>query len=137
MKYGYLKRTLKMFEYFRNREIGRDVTIVWEDGNKMVIGINLNIPENLRGILASYYCGYVAMDKKIFDGIDIKEFKDEIDVHGGITFIEIDGDYIIFGFDCAHADDMINPKTLGFAINETNRMENNIWLNLNQVILPV
>jgi hypothetical protein len=32
-----------------------------------------------------------------------------LDVHGGITYAEVEGQYCIFGLDCAHLDDEENP----------------------------
>ena len=33
-----------------------------------------------------------------------------LNIHGGLTFCKVFGNYTVFGFDCAHAGDENNPK---------------------------
>jgi hypothetical protein len=59
-----------------------------------------------------YFCGYTWFEQsKIpvswheYSGIPY-----DLDVHGGLTYSETVGDYIIYGFDCAHLRDEDNLK---------------------------
>lgn len=72
----------------------------------------------------SWRCGYVGVpkDHPLF-GEDYN--KPNVEVHGGLTYAA--GESVIsdllpgywwFGFDCNHADDFINPKTLSYATLE-------------------
>jgi hypothetical protein len=129
-----------MFEYFHRKEPSKNAKIVWEDWNKLIVEIYMPMPVNLSHIkmIDKYYCGYVAFDKVLFRDIsDIKKFSEEVWVHGGVTFLEEDGDTIIFGFDCAHAFDFEEPKDLDFVKNEIDMMERDIRAKLkNQMELP-
>jgi len=61
-------------------------------------GINACIALNTSGM---HYCGYIELPKGLADGIDLYD----LDVHGGVTYDELDGDKRIVGFDCNHSCD--------------------------------
>jgi hypothetical protein len=62
----------------------------------------------------SHLCGYTRIPREKtpdswrgnYDA-DALQF---LSVHGGLTYAEDDGDYCIFGFDCAHAGDENRPE---------------------------
>lgn len=58
----------------------------------------------LASSLHPYHCGYAMFPQDV--GISQNDLESEIDVHGGVTYcqIEVDGTHKI-GFDCAHLDD--------------------------------
>lgn len=75
-----------------------------------------------------WYCGYVAFPlKDVPDDMRdcYTEKLSDVVVHGGMTYCETHGDYIVFGFDCAHAGDESNPKVHDpkWVMDETTRME--------------
>ncbi len=69
-----------------------------------------------------YYCGYCAIEKNHNKyNVDYDEIN--IDVHGGITYGEIEKDGLFWiGFDCAHFDDNIIKCDLDYCINECESM---------------
>jgi hypothetical protein len=62
---------------------------------------------------AYHLCGYVAIHKskipKEWRGWYDADGLQYLDVHGGITYAEVEGQYCIFGLDCAHYGDDENP----------------------------
>ena len=58
-----------------------------------------------------YFCGYTWFKK---DEVPEEWYEYDnipcLDVHGGITFSELIGDYIVYGFDCAHYGDDKNEQ---------------------------
>ena len=59
-----------------------------------------------RSISMGHLCGYVFLDKNHkYHGTHYDNI--EVDVHGGLTFSEQDGEYWKIGFDCAHYDDLV------------------------------
>jgi len=74
-------------------------------------------------------CGYVAVTPDHpFYGKSYSSIDAEIDVHGGLTFssaachenypVDSSEDLWWFGFDCAHAFDRLEPKSLSYVICE-------------------
>lgn len=129
-----------MFEYFHKQKSSERASIVWEDWNKLIVEIRMPMPvmhSHIKSI-DKYYCGYVALDKFLFKDVqDMEKFRQDIYVHGGVTFMENDGDTVIFGFDCAHSFDYEDPKDLDFVKNEVEMMEKDIRAKLkNQMELP-
>lgn len=61
-----------------------------------------------RNMSLNNLCGYVEItkDNKLF-GIDYFDLEVSLQVHGGITYSSSEGDFWVFGFDCAHFNDMI------------------------------
>jgi len=66
----------------------------------------------INGYHEKYFCGYtwfktseIPEDWLEYDNIDYN-----LDIHGGLTYSTIVGDYVIYGFDCAHLDDENNPN---------------------------
>jgi len=100
---------------------------VWQQGNKAIIQHDRY----------SHYCGYVVFDRK-----DVPEtwFNDDYDldsmdllaIHGGLTYKEVKGDYVVFGFDCMHAGDEDNPllQDLDYVIKLVDQMESQLKLHI-------
>ena len=73
-----------------------------------------------------HLCGYVHIPKshplwgKSYD--ELYELGVNVDVHGGLTFSDQEGDAWVFGFDCAHFGDLV-PSTLAhdFGIGDVYR----------------
>lgn len=79
-------------------------------------------PEDIKGscciirrnnLEAPYYCGYCAIQKdqipESWHGDYNADGLQYLRIHGGITYTEVRGDYVVFGFDCAHLHDDENP----------------------------
>lgn len=61
-----------------------------------------------------WWCGYIVLPAEHpWHDLDDHE-EGYIDVHGGITFSQPMGPYWLLGFDCNHAEDMRDPKSIGF-----------------------
>ena len=68
-----------------------------------------NLPD-----IPDWFCGYCAIKKDKLpnawwgdyeaDGIEF------LNVHGGITYAKLEGDWAVFGFDCSHHNDANNPN---------------------------
>lgn len=60
-----------------------------------------------RNVRLNNLCGYVEItkDNKLF-GIDYMDIDVPLSVHGGITWSALEGDFWVFGFDCAHPLDL-------------------------------
>lgn len=78
-----------------------------------------------------YYCGYVGIPTSHpYAKLKLYEQKiDELNVHGGITYMEMDSKYptpsqntVWLGFDTAHFDDHYMIKDLAFCIYECERL---------------
>jgi hypothetical protein len=76
-----------------------------------------------------HLCGYCALLKTSVPeawwghyGADGLQF---LKIHGGITYCNVEGDYVVFGFDCAHAYDEQNPnlKDPAYVMELTKTME--------------
>ena len=68
-----------------------------------------------------HWNGYVITNKYIpYDNLH------EIDVHGGITLNQSENEEFLYGFDTAHYDDTLNPKSKEWVIEETKRFAQNI-----------
>lgn len=61
-------------------------------------------------------CGYVKVQLKPDANID--EIKQSLDVHGGITYDNNESDSYMFGFDCAHAGDLIPAVEMNYIMLE-------------------
>lgn len=61
-----------------------------------------------------HLCGYVAFNvsdiPKDWAGNYNAPGLQHLNVHGGLTFASVKGDYAVFGFDCAHAGDDERPE---------------------------
>ena len=62
----------------------------------------------------SWRCGYYWTDKSMDPAV--------IDVHGGVTFYEEEGDGWIYGFDCCHSWDRFAPKSLEYVVAQIEDM---------------
>lgn len=74
-----------------------------------------------------FLCGYVGIPKTHpFYGLDYdSEELNDIIIHGGLTFssrVDKYPDHWILGFDCAHFDDKVYPKSLDFVKQECNNL---------------
>jgi hypothetical protein len=60
---------------------------------------------------------------------------DMLAIHGGISYKNIYGDYVIFGFDCNHAGDNENSKLKdkNYIIELINQMEQQIDLHIKRL----
>lgn len=62
-------------------------------------------------IIPSWLCGYVAVPRSKVPEKWIENYYDiPVDVHGGVTYLEVFGKYVVIGFDCAHAGDEDRPN---------------------------
>lgn len=63
-----------------------------------------------------FLCGYVCLtsDNDFYN--NTKHLKSEINAHGGLTYIKMEDDMLVVGFDCAHYKDII-PNSL-FTISD-------------------
>lgn len=92
-------------------------------------GLNYFVLHHYIGGIVHHRCGYVEVPIQSIEEIDVY---DDIDCHGGITycgsgisytdngvmvFINEDGMAYI-GFDCAHYEDLFDPKDTDFCIKE-------------------
>jgi hypothetical protein len=122
-----------VFEYFHNKKPSKYASIVWEHENKLIVEMHARIPVLLSHdhFIEKYYCGYVELNKCLFNNnrgyFDFDRFREDIDVYGGCTFMVDTGDTIIFGFDCAHVFDYMNPKNIDFVKNEIYKREKSIY----------
>lgn len=59
-----------------------------------------------------YFCGYTwfKLDEIPKEWHEYSDIEYDMDIHGGLTYSNIVGDYIIYGFDCAHLNDERNPR---------------------------
>jgi len=74
------------------------------DGNKCVIEVDCKV-------VPSWLCGYVAVPRAKVPAEWIAEFENiPVDVHGGVTYLQVFGEYVVIGFDCAHVWDEGDPK---------------------------
>lgn len=89
-------------------------TIAKEDN---ILGENLTLNIDYKGIKLTvkrhpemgHFNGYINVPTNITK----EQFNDiEDHSHGGITYDEQEGDYIVLGFDCAHYSDMIPYYTI-------------------------
>jgi len=68
-------------------------------------GINACIVLNTGGM---HYCGYLEFPEKLIDvlnPVQIRDFVYALNVHGGVTYDELEGNKRIVGFDCNHWSD--------------------------------
>jgi len=76
-----------------------------------------------------HLCGYVdipkghALHSKGYN--ELYEMGIDIDVHGGLTYAEPEGDNWRFGFDCAHAGDLV-PSSYNYGIFDSHETYKNI-----------
>lgn len=72
-------------------------TILVKD-NKAVVKVDYHIGS---AIMKPWLCGYVALPKKSIPKRWWGKYEalDAIEIHGGITYADVQGDYAIFGFD--------------------------------------
>ena len=76
-----------------------------------------------------HLCGYVALKKEQVPrewwGNYDADALQYLNVHGGLTYCKVEGDYIVFGFDCAHLDDDKRPELQDpeFVMRLTEQME--------------
>lgn len=90
------------------------------------------------------FCGYVAVEKNHpFQGKHYDELN--IDVHGGLTFSEtVEGKGMVFGFDCAHANDLMpilkmyfgEYRTVEYVIKEIKSLAKQLKIYENNSELP-
>lgn len=77
------------------------VLVSWE-----MLGMKLSICSVMLGDF-SWYCGYVSMPYRISENI-----LNEIDVFGGITYTEQEGEMWVYGFDTMHSHNIWTPEQL-------------------------
>jgi hypothetical protein len=68
-----------------------------------------------------YHCGYVTLPRPV-DGKGYDGLAAGIDVHGGITYADTDGDGYRYGFDTAHVDSAAIAGDEAACKAETERM---------------
>lgn len=93
------------------------------DGNRCVVGTGIG-----------HFCGYVAIPAnaipKQWQGDYNADGLQFLAIHGGITYAAVssDGDWAVFGFDCAHAGDESNASLRDpeFVMALTRQMEDQI-----------
>ena len=71
-----------------------------------------------------WHCGYVALPGLEIDLTEMRASELDVDVHGGITWMEEEEGAIVFGFDCNHIGDVNREKVsnLEWLTNETEKM---------------
>lgn len=95
--------------------------LVLEDKNRAVIKTDMG-----------HYCGYVVINKtkipKKWNGDYDADALQYLNIHGGITYCEIEKNYVVFGLDCMHLDDDTNPKMKDpkYVMKLTEQMEQQI-----------
>lgn len=121
---------------------------IWNEDNKAIILRTpyLDIPENKRPMFnpilwQNYYCGYVLYHKsqmptEWFNSDRQIDLLDMLGIHGGISYKDVHGDYLVFGFDCNHAFDSENPKLQdkNYIIELINQMEQQINLHIKKLL---
>jgi hypothetical protein len=93
--------------------------------NWMTDGLTFSIAD-CRG---HHFCGYVRFPARPLKEPGYHGIASYVPVHGGITFAEQDPDgSMVYGFDCAHADDDENPvrRDMGWLMAECERMAEGI-----------
>jgi len=94
------------------------------EGNKVVLRTTKRLP--------GHYCGYVAFPKKSvppeWHGNHDADGLQYLNIHGGLTYASVEGDWVIFGFDCAHAGDDKKPKLqkINHVMKLTKQMESQL-----------
>lgn len=86
--------------------------ITWEEDNLVfsLIHITRDYPPEYE-LNNEWYCGYVRFPSRPLIATGYNNFATYVPVHGGITFAEEHEDKsMVYGFDCAHLDDIKNPK---------------------------
>ena len=84
------------------RDSDRARTVLVED-NKCVVEVDPRV-------IPSWLCGYVAVPRSKVPLKWIEDYYDiPVDVHGGVTYLVVFGEYVVIGFDCAHAGDEGRP----------------------------
>jgi hypothetical protein len=100
--------------------------------NKVIVENSCDIPTNLSvSIPTDWWCGYVALKRGVEipeDWIEYSTVESDIDVHGGLTYSCVSGDYTVFGFDCNHYSDEHDPDKRNpiWLMKEAMRMEKNL-----------
>ena len=98
----------------------------WNDENLVLSKDNKAVWKHPR---FGHLCGYVALRKEQIPeewwGNYYADALQYLNIHGGITYCEVEGNYVVFGFDCAHLDDdklpaLQNPE---FVMKLTEQME--------------
>lgn len=71
-----------------------------------------------------HYCGYVRFPERFVEENDYHGILTYVPVHGGITFARMFGNDMVYGFDCAHADDENDPdlRNIDWLTDECERM---------------
>lgn len=72
-----------------------------------------------------HYCGYCRFPSRPLIEEKYRGFATYVPVHGGITYAKKEEDgTMVYGFDCAHADDDYNPlcKDIDWLMSETEKM---------------
>lgn len=87
-----------------------------------------------------HFCGYVAIPAKElpagWGGNYNADCLQYLKVHGGITYASVEGEYFVFGFDCAHAgddenDNLQDPK---YVMLLTKQMEQQLRLLAERIL---
>lgn len=87
--------------FVMDRDSARTVLV---DGNKCVIEVD-------HKVVPSWLCGYVAVPRAKVPAEWIAELENiPVDVHGGVTYLQVFGMYVVIGFDCAHYGDEDRPR---------------------------
>jgi hypothetical protein len=61
---------------------------------------------------SDHYCGYTWIEKSKVpeEWWEYSNIPYDLDIHGGLTYSDVVGDYVIYGFDCAHLNDENDPR---------------------------
>ncbi len=85
------------------------------DGVIEEAGLHAGLPYSVLGLAMGHRCGYVAVP--FAPGLAQGDYSydpilDDVDVHGGVTYANRVGDWVVYGFDCAHVGDARDTKLL-------------------------
>ena len=79
----------------------------WEqEPNSKKFGESGYLCEVRRHPSLGHLCGYVHLPKG-HELFGIGYYDVDVNIHGGLTYAEQEGDDWVFGFDCAHAGDLV------------------------------
>ena len=112
-----------------NRKGDHDLVLV--KGNKAVTRVKAS-HSPLRAPIRAPFNGYVVFHKKDIPkswwGGYSADALQYLNIHGGITYHRKEGNYVVFGFDCAHLDDEKNTKLFdeNYVMQLTEQMEEQI-----------
>jgi hypothetical protein len=117
----YMKSCLFEYDDDFNSDFA-EVVKVWQRDDLIFEIVKIT----LHPIVPSHYCGYVSFPG--VTGHPDEVFEEQVDVHGGITFMQTRENSIKFGFDCGHGGDAEDPRcqNIVWLVQECERMADQI-----------